>query len=179
MYVTLLVTVTAQPNSPHRYHRGWLAPEIYCIGHVDCTPAEDVCISGSPHTVKSSRLLQSASHIYPQPGFTYERLSYSSSTARSIYHVFQYNIQQLNLLSHPEPSARTTGTSPSNSAGAFFDFRVRNALPYRYRPWPAREPGNNESPLAAAPHSTVGGAPAGDFQGAHGTQTARESTRAR
>ncbi|PCH39513.1 hypothetical protein WOLCODRAFT_159105 [Wolfiporia cocos MD-104 SS10] len=73
------------------YHGGWLAPNIYFLGHAGCVQVNGIRIAG-------------ASGIYKRldygKGF-WERLPYSYSSTRSIYHIREFNIRKLSLLSSP------------------------------------------------------------------------------
>ena len=89
LYVALLVAISAQSNSPRRYHHSWLVLETDFIGPVHCMPADGICSPGFLCIVRSSSLAQGAFHIYLQSDFTYEGLSYSSSATCSIHHVRQ------------------------------------------------------------------------------------------
>ncbi|TFK83676.1 DBR1-domain-containing protein [Polyporus arcularius HHB13444] len=73
------------------YHGGWLAPNIYFLGHAGCVQVNGVRIAG-------------ASGIFKPGDFRlghYERIPYNHGTMRSIYHIRQYNIIRLSLLSSP------------------------------------------------------------------------------
>ncbi|KAI0355279.1 hypothetical protein OH77DRAFT_356747 [Trametes cingulata] len=71
------------------YHGGWLAPNIYFLGHAGCVQVNGVRIAG-------------ASGIFKPGDFHlghYERPPYNHGTMRSIYHIREYNIRRLSLLS--------------------------------------------------------------------------------
>ncbi|KAI0657054.1 DBR1-domain-containing protein [Cubamyces menziesii] len=73
------------------YHGGWLAPNIYFLGHAGCVQVNGVRIAG-------------ASGIFKPGDFHlghYERPPYNHGTMRSIYHIREYNICRLSLLSSP------------------------------------------------------------------------------
>ncbi|OSC96836.1 DBR1-domain-containing protein [Trametes coccinea BRFM310] len=73
------------------YHGGWLAPNIYYLGHAGCVQVNGLRIAG-------------ASGIFKPGDFHlghYERPPYTHGTMRSIYHIREYNIRRLSLLSSP------------------------------------------------------------------------------
>ncbi|KAH0834064.1 hypothetical protein J3R83DRAFT_11348 [Lanmaoa asiatica] len=73
------------------YHGGWLAPNIYFLGHAGCIQVNGVRIAG-------------ASGIFKNQDFNrghHERMPYDHGSMRSIYHVREYNIRRLSLLSKP------------------------------------------------------------------------------
>ncbi|EIM82251.1 uncharacterized protein STEHIDRAFT_160806 [Stereum hirsutum FP-91666 SS1] len=73
------------------YHGGWLAPNIYFLGHAGCVQVNGVRIAG-------------ASGIFNGREFRkghYERVPYDNSAIRSIYHIREYNVRRLSLLSSP------------------------------------------------------------------------------
>ncbi|KII89542.1 hypothetical protein PLICRDRAFT_175716 [Plicaturopsis crispa FD-325 SS-3] len=73
------------------YHGGWLAPNIYFLGHAGCVQVNGVRIAG-------------ASGIFKPGDFSngnWEALPYDNKAMRSIYHVREYNIRRLSLLSSP------------------------------------------------------------------------------
>ncbi|KAI0328071.1 DBR1-domain-containing protein [Cubamyces sp. BRFM 1775] len=73
------------------YHGGWLAPNIYFLGHAGCVQVNGVRIAG-------------ASGIFKPGDFHlghHERPPYNHGTMRSIYHIREYNILRLSLLSSP------------------------------------------------------------------------------
>ncbi|KAL0956930.1 hypothetical protein HGRIS_003034 [Hohenbuehelia grisea] len=74
------------------YHGGWLAPNIYFLGHAGCVQVNGVRIAG-------------ASGIFKHHDFRkghYERLPYDKSTMRSIYHIREFSVRRLSLLSPPQ-----------------------------------------------------------------------------
>ncbi|RPD55397.1 DBR1-domain-containing protein [Lentinus tigrinus ALCF2SS1-7] len=73
------------------YHGGWLAPNIYFVGHAGCVQVNGVRIAGASGIFKPGDFR--AGH--------YERIPYTHGTMRSIYHIRQYNIIRLSLLSSP------------------------------------------------------------------------------
>ncbi|EDR00916.1 uncharacterized protein LACBIDRAFT_186329 [Laccaria bicolor S238N-H82] len=73
------------------YHGGWLAPNIYFLGHAGCIQLNGIRIAG-------------ISGIYNENHYNlgnYERLPLDPRTMRSIYHTREYNINRLSLLSPP------------------------------------------------------------------------------
>ncbi|KAF8901740.1 lariat debranching enzyme, C-terminal domain-containing protein [Gymnopilus junonius] len=71
------------------YHGGWLAPNIYFLGHAGCVRLNGVRIAG-------------ASGIFKGPDFRlghYEKVPYDAGSMRSIYHIREYNVRRLSLLS--------------------------------------------------------------------------------
>ncbi|KAF8163576.1 lariat debranching enzyme, C-terminal domain-containing protein [Crassisporium funariophilum] len=71
------------------YHGGWLAPNIYFLGHAGCVQVNGVRVAG-------------ASGIYKSHDFrigNYEKVPYDSSALRSIYHIREYSVRKLSLLS--------------------------------------------------------------------------------
>lgn len=73
------------------FHGGWLAPNIYFLGHAGCVQVNGVRIAGASGIFKH--------HDFPK-GF-YERLPYNQGDMRSIYHIREYNVRRLSLLSQP------------------------------------------------------------------------------
>ncbi|KAJ8586336.1 DBR1-domain-containing protein [Rhizopogon salebrosus TDB-379] len=74
------------------YHGGWLAPNIYFLGHAGCIQVNGIRIAG-------------ASGIFKSNDFSlglYERLPYDHGSMRSIYHIREYNVRRLSLLSSPD-----------------------------------------------------------------------------
>ncbi|KAG6853167.1 hypothetical protein C0991_006417 [Blastosporella zonata] len=74
------------------YHGGWLAPNIYFLGHAGSLIVNGLRISGS-------------SGIYKDHDFNrghYEKLPYDRSTLRSIYHTREYCVRKLSLLPQPD-----------------------------------------------------------------------------
>ncbi|KAI0066376.1 DBR1-domain-containing protein [Artomyces pyxidatus] len=74
------------------YHGGWLAPNIYFLGHAGCVQVNGIRIAG-------------ASGIFKQHDFRLghlEKLPYDNSAVRSIYHIREYNVRRLSLLSSPQ-----------------------------------------------------------------------------
>ncbi|KAG2361850.1 lariat debranching enzyme, C-terminal domain-containing protein [Suillus spraguei] len=74
------------------YHGGWLAPNIYFLGHAGCVQVNGIRIAGASGIFKSNDFSQ---------GF-YERLPYDHSSMRSIYHIREFNVRRLSLLSSPD-----------------------------------------------------------------------------
>ncbi|KAG2059669.1 hypothetical protein BDR06DRAFT_1003249 [Suillus hirtellus] len=74
------------------YHGGWLAPNIYFLGHAGCIQVNGIRIAGASGIFKSNDF---------SLGF-YERLPYDHGTMRSIYHIREFNVRRLSLLSSPD-----------------------------------------------------------------------------
>ncbi|KAF5340653.1 hypothetical protein D9611_007519 [Ephemerocybe angulata] len=73
------------------YHGGWLAPNMYFLGHAGTVQVNGIRIAG-------------VSGIFSGHDFRqghHEKLPYDRSTMRSIYHVREYDIRRLSLLSSP------------------------------------------------------------------------------
>ncbi|KAH9986833.1 Metallo-dependent phosphatase-like protein [Russula compacta] len=74
------------------YHGGWLAPNIYFLGHAGCVQVNGIRIAG-------------ASGIFKEKDYHhghFEREPYNDRTMRSIYHIREYNVRRLSLLSSPD-----------------------------------------------------------------------------
>ncbi|KAF8966394.1 lariat debranching enzyme, C-terminal domain-containing protein [Flammula alnicola] len=71
------------------YHGGWLAPNIYFLGHAGSVRLNGVRIAGASGIFKS--------HDF-QLGH-YEKLPYDSGAMRSIYHIRESSVRKLSLLS--------------------------------------------------------------------------------
>lgn len=74
------------------YHGGWIAPNIYFLGHAGCVQVNGIRIAG-------------ISGIFKQHDFKlgqYETLPYGPDALRSIYHTREYNVRRLSLLSSPD-----------------------------------------------------------------------------
>ncbi|KAJ7198801.1 lariat debranching enzyme, C-terminal domain-containing protein [Mycena pura] len=75
------------------YHGGWLAPNIYYLGEAGCVRVNGIRIAGASGIFKS--------HDFPRGH--YEKMPYDRSTIRSIYHIREYAVRKLSLLSpHPQ-----------------------------------------------------------------------------
>ncbi|EGN99421.1 hypothetical protein SERLA73DRAFT_182390 [Serpula lacrymans var. lacrymans S7.3] len=74
------------------YHGGWLAPNIYFLGHAGCVQVDGVRIAGASGIFKGNDFHQGH----------YEQMPYDHSSMRSIYHIREYNIRRLSLLSSPD-----------------------------------------------------------------------------
>ncbi|KAG9313445.1 lariat debranching enzyme [Chiua virens] len=74
------------------YHGGWLAPNIYFLGHAGCIQVDGVRIAGASGIFKN--------HDFHQGH--HECMPYDHGSMRSIYHVREYNIRRLSLLSKPD-----------------------------------------------------------------------------
>ncbi|KAI0792622.1 DBR1-domain-containing protein [Abortiporus biennis] len=73
------------------YHGGWIAPNMYFLGHAGCIQVNGIRIAG-------------ASGIFKGQDFSlghFERLPYNAGSMRSIYHIREFNIRRLSLLSSP------------------------------------------------------------------------------
>ncbi|KZV70064.1 Metallophos-domain-containing protein [Peniophora sp. CONT] len=73
------------------YHGGWLAPNIYFLGHAGCIQVNGIRIAGV------SGIFKSGDFNIGHP----ERLPYNRSTMRSIYHARKYDIIRVSLLTSP------------------------------------------------------------------------------
>ncbi|KAH9923782.1 DBR1-domain-containing protein [Epithele typhae] len=73
------------------YHGGWLAPKIYFLGHAGCVQVNGVRIAGASGIFKSQDFHQGYS----------ERLPYTHGSMRSLYHIRQFNVLRLSLLTSP------------------------------------------------------------------------------
>ncbi|KAF9493420.1 DBR1-domain-containing protein [Pleurotus eryngii] len=74
------------------YHGGWIAPNMYFMGHAGCVQVSGIRIAGASGIFKS--------HDFRKGH--YERLPYDHGTMRSIYHIREYNVRRLSLLSSPD-----------------------------------------------------------------------------
>ncbi|KAF9234255.1 lariat debranching enzyme, C-terminal domain-containing protein [Melanogaster broomeanus] len=74
------------------YHGGWLAPNIYFLGHAGCVQVNGIRIAGASGIFKN--------HDFHQGH--HERMPYDHGSMRSIYHIREYNIRRLSLLSKPD-----------------------------------------------------------------------------
>ncbi|KAI1787743.1 DBR1-domain-containing protein [Ganoderma leucocontextum] len=73
------------------YHGGWLAPNIYFLGHAGCVQVNGVRIAGASGIFKPQDFKQGH----------WERIPYNPGSMRSIYHIREYNTRRLSLLSSP------------------------------------------------------------------------------
>jgi len=73
------------------YHGGWLAPNIYFLGHAGCVRANGIKIAGISGIFKS--------HDF-KLGYT-EHVPYNKGSMRSIYHQREFDVRRLSLLSSP------------------------------------------------------------------------------
>ncbi|KAF8627152.1 hypothetical protein AX17_006369 [Amanita inopinata Kibby_2008] len=74
------------------HYGGWLAPNIYYLGHAGCVQVNGIRIAG-------------ASGIFKPHDFRlgyYERPPYNPNTIRSTYHIREYAVRKLSLLSPPQ-----------------------------------------------------------------------------
>ncbi|KAK0488928.1 lariat debranching enzyme, C-terminal domain-containing protein [Armillaria novae-zelandiae] len=74
------------------YHGGWVAPNIYFLGHAGCVQVNGIRIAGISGIFKG----------YNFSSGSYEKIPYDSSTIRSIYHMREFNVRRLSLLSKPD-----------------------------------------------------------------------------
>ncbi|KIJ95646.1 hypothetical protein K443DRAFT_682865 [Laccaria amethystina LaAM-08-1] len=74
------------------YHGGWLAPNIYFLGHAGCVQVNGIRIAGMSGIYKAGDY---------RLGY-YERLPYDQRSMRSIYHTRQYNVNRLVHLTNPD-----------------------------------------------------------------------------
>ncbi|KAI0261773.1 Metallo-dependent phosphatase-like protein [Gloeopeniophorella convolvens] len=74
------------------YHGGWLAPNIYFLGHAGCVQVNGLRIAGASGIFKQ--------HDYHRGHF--EKEPYDNSAMRSIYHIREFNVRRLSLLSPPD-----------------------------------------------------------------------------
>ncbi|KIJ61557.1 hypothetical protein HYDPIDRAFT_115714 [Hydnomerulius pinastri MD-312] len=74
------------------YHGGWLAPNIYFLGHAGCVQVNGLRIAGASGIFKDNHF-----HLGH-----HERMPYDNGSMRSIYHIREYNIRRLSLLSQPD-----------------------------------------------------------------------------
>ncbi|KAI9452676.1 lariat debranching enzyme, C-terminal domain-containing protein [Russula earlei] len=74
------------------YHGGWLAPNIYFLGHAGCVQVNGVRIAGASGIFKQ----------YDYRSGHFERQPYDHSAMRSICHIREYNVRRLALLSSPD-----------------------------------------------------------------------------
>ncbi|KAJ7489518.1 lariat debranching enzyme, C-terminal domain-containing protein [Mycena latifolia] len=71
------------------YHGGWLAPNIYYLGEAGCVRVNGIRIAGASGIFKS--------HDFTRGHF--EKMPYDRSMVRSIYHIREYAVRKLSLLS--------------------------------------------------------------------------------
>jgi len=102
----LLAFLILWPGS-HSYHGGWLAPNIYFLGHAGCIQVNGLRIAGASgifkgHDFRKGKLLYlvhtSLLHTMWYFAGYYERLPYTSSSLRSIYHIREFNVRRLSLV---------------------------------------------------------------------------------
>ncbi|KAI0039576.1 DBR1-domain-containing protein [Auriscalpium vulgare] len=74
------------------YHGGWLAPRIYFLGHAGCVQVDGIRIAGLSGIFKRRSFYQGH----------HERAPYNKSTVRSIYHLREYSLRRMALLSTPD-----------------------------------------------------------------------------
>ncbi|TFK45893.1 hypothetical protein OE88DRAFT_1648923 [Heliocybe sulcata] len=73
------------------YHGGWAAPNIYYLGHAGCVQVNGVRIAGASGIFKG--------HDFRQGH--HEHLPYDKGSLRSAYHIREFNVRRLSLLSSP------------------------------------------------------------------------------
>ncbi|KAJ2919126.1 hypothetical protein MD484_g1285, partial [Candolleomyces efflorescens] len=73
------------------YHGGWLAPNIYFLGHAGSVLVNGLRIAGVSGIFKGHDFRKGHN----------EKLPYDQSSMRSIYHVREYDVRRLSLLSSP------------------------------------------------------------------------------
>ncbi|KAI0031638.1 lariat debranching enzyme, C-terminal domain-containing protein [Vararia minispora EC-137] len=73
------------------YHGGWLAPNIYFLGHAGCVQVNGVRIAGASGIFKSHDYVMGRS----------ERVPYNRGSMRSIYHTREFDIRRLSMLTSP------------------------------------------------------------------------------
>ncbi|KAK7021887.1 lariat debranching enzyme [Paramarasmius palmivorus] len=73
------------------YHGGWLAPNIYYLGHAGCVQFNGLRIAGASGIFKGYNFSK---------GF-FEKLPYDKEAIRSAYHIREFNVRKLSLLSSP------------------------------------------------------------------------------
>jgi len=109
------------PHTVSSYHGGWLAPNIYFLGHAGSVLVNGIRISGASGIFKSHDFLlgphpslhmsRSRLTYHFKPG-SYEKLPYDSSSMRSIYHIREFCVKKLSLVSSP-----LTYSPPTHSRG--------------------------------------------------------------
>ena len=96
------------PTLIYRYHGGWLAPNIYFLGFAGCVQVNGIRIAGASGIFQHYDFQKGTSHgpvrhsIPLSPVYftgQFERVPYDRSTMRSIYHVREYNVRRLSLVS--------------------------------------------------------------------------------
>ncbi|KAI0338201.1 DBR1-domain-containing protein [Trametopsis cervina] len=101
------------------FHGGWIAPNMYFLGHAGCVQVNGIRIAG-------------ASGIFGdrdfQQGF-WERVPYTPGSMRSIYHIREYNIMRLSLLT-PAPTVFLSHDWPQNIAHHGDKPRLLRAKPF-------------------------------------------------
>lgn len=95
MYALILIT--------DRYHGGWIAPNIYYLGHAGCVQVNGIRIAGmsgiyKQHDFALGELLCFVGIVFDRSVGQYERLPYVPAAIRSIYHVREYNVRRLSLV---------------------------------------------------------------------------------
>ncbi|KAG5639606.1 hypothetical protein H0H81_010808 [Sphagnurus paluster] len=73
------------------YHGGWLAPNIYFLGHAGSVLVSGIRIAGASGIFKAQDFRQGH----------HEKIPYDRSSMRSIYHIREYCVRKLSLLPSP------------------------------------------------------------------------------
>ncbi|KAG5643596.1 hypothetical protein DXG03_000604 [Asterophora parasitica] len=73
------------------YHGGWLAPNLYFLGHAGSVIVNGIRISGASGIFKANDFRQGH----------HEKMPYDKSAIRSIYHTREYCVRKLSLLPSP------------------------------------------------------------------------------
>ncbi|THU88901.1 DBR1-domain-containing protein [Dendrothele bispora CBS 962.96] len=79
------------------YHGGWLAPNIYFLGHAGCVQVNGIRIAGASGIFKGYNF----SRGMWLTGY-FETMPYDKEAIRSIYHIREFNVRKLSLLSSPQ-----------------------------------------------------------------------------
>ncbi|KAI0047048.1 Metallophos-domain-containing protein [Auriscalpium vulgare] len=74
------------------YHGGWMAPNIYFLGQAGCVQVNGIRIAGASGIFKG--------HDFSRGHF--ETLPYDNGSMRSIYHIREFNVRRLSLISSPD-----------------------------------------------------------------------------
>jgi len=91
-----------------RYHGGWLAPNIYFLGTAGSVLVNGIRIAGAsgifkPHDFRLGALTvvrnSDGTEIHPISIGHYEKVPYDRSSMRSIYHIREYSVRKLSLVS--------------------------------------------------------------------------------
>ena len=97
-----------------RYHGGWVAPNIYFLGHAGCVQVDGIRIAGASGIYNPKSFGQGLSQdlsrqlppdltpLFHHPG-SWETLPYDNGSIRSVYHIREYNVRRLSLVNPPVP----------------------------------------------------------------------------